>query len=358
MDYTELISKKRNRLEELEQAMTDSGFYDDPQKAAEVMQEHKRTKHLLECWEELESATRQLEENEELAKSDDEEMALLAQEEIPELQKKVEKFGLKIQYELLPHDPNEDRDALVEIRAGTGGDEASLFAGDLMRMYQRYAEERGWRMEQLETSPSEVGGFKEVVFKVSGDEVFRYLKYESGVHRVQRVPSTETQGRIHTSTATVAVMPEAEAIDIEIKEEELEIKATRSSGPGGQHVNTTDSAVQITHKPTGIMVKCQDGRSQHKNKEKGLAILRSKLLEAKQQEEAANYSEHRRNLIGSGGREEKIRTYNFPQNRVTDHRVNLTSHNLEGVMTGDIAEFIEELQRSDMAERLKEAGLE
>lgn len=357
MDYSDLIAKKRARLEELDSAIAAPGFYDDAKAAATVMQEHKRTQQLLETWETLEDAKRQLEENRELAKGEDEEMAAMAEDEIPELEKKVEDLSQQIQYALLPRDATEDRDALVEIRAGTGGDEASLFAGDLVRMYQRFAEEQGWKIETLETSPSEVGGFKEVVFKVSGSEVFRVLKYESGVHRVQRVPTTETQGRIHTSTATVAVMPEAEDVDVELKPDDLQIQATRSSGPGGQHVNTTDSAVQITHLPTGIMVKCQDGRSQTKNKEKAMAILRSKLLEAKQQEEAAKYSEHRRNLIGSGGREEKIRTYNFPQNRVTDHRVGLTSHNLEGVIAGKIDDFVAELQKADMEERLKEAGL-
>ncbi len=358
MDYSELIEKKRSRVAELEKAMAAEGFYDDPAKAGEVMQEHKRAKRLLETWGEFEEARRNLEENRELVKGEDEELVAIAEAEIPELEAEADRLGMEIQYALLPRDPTEDRDAIVEIRAGAGGDEASLFAGDLMRMYQRFAENRGWKTEQMETSPSEVGGFKEVVFMVKGEDVFRYLKYESGVHRVQRVPSTETQGRIHTSTATVAVMPEAEEVDVELKDEDLDIQATRSSGPGGQHVNTTDSAVQILHKPTGIMVKCQDGRSQGKNKEKGLAILRSKLLEAKQQEEAAKYSEHRRNLIGSGGREEKIRTYNFPQNRVTDHRIGLTSHHLEGVMAGDIDEFLAGLQKSDMEERLKEAGLE
>ncbi len=357
MDYTELIRKKSERLTELEEAMADPAFYEDARNAGEVMQEHKRIKRLLENWEALEAAKAQLAQNEELSRSEDEEMAQLAEEEIPELQSRIESLDLEIQYALLPRDATEDRDALVEIRAGTGGDEASLFAADLMRMYQMFAESRDWKVEPLEGSPSEVGGFKEVVFRISGDEVFRTMKYESGVHRVQRVPSTETQGRIHTSTATVAVMPEAEEVDIELKPEELQIQATRSGGPGGQHVNTTDSAVQVTHLPTGIYVKCQDGRSQHKNREKALTILRSKLLEARQREEAAKYSEHRRNLIGSGGREEKIRTYNFPQNRVTDHRVSLTSHHLEGVMEGKLGEFVAELQRADMEERLKEAGL-
>jgi len=279
-------------------------------------------------------------------------------EELPELEKRHTKLGLEIQYELLPREETEDRDAIIEIRAGTGGDEASLFAGDLYRMYTRVTEERGWKLESLEGSPSDVGGFKEVVFKVTGDEVFRILKYESGVHRVQRVPSTETQGRIHTSTATVAVMPEAEEVDVELKQDELHIQATRSGGPGGQHVNTTDSCVQVTHLPTGIMVRCQDGRSQGKNKEKALAILRSKLLEQRQQAQAAKYSAHRRNLIGSGGREEKIRTYNFPQNRVTDHRINMTLYNLDGFLDGQLGDMVQGLQASEMEERLHEAGLE
>jgi peptide chain release factor 1 len=221
-------------------------------------------------------------------------------------------------------------------------------------MYQRYAETRGWKTESVEASASDVGGFKEVVFKVSGEEVFRFLKYESGVHRVQRVPDTETQGRIHTSTATVAVLPEAEEVDVELRTEDLQIQATRAGGPGGQHVNTTDSAVQVTHLPTGIQVKCQDGRSQGKNKEKALQILRAKLLEAKIREEHEKYSAHRKNLIGSGGREEKIRTYNFPQNRVTDHRVNMTLYNLDQVIAGDLEETVGTLQASEMADRLAE----
>mgnify|MGYP001304498617 FL=1 len=224
-------------------------------------------------------------------------------------------------------------------------------------MYERYADSCNWKCEHLESSPSEVGGFKEVVLKVSGEEVFRRMKYESGVHRVQRVPATETQGRIHTSTVTVAVMPEAQEVDIELKPDELHIQATRSGGPGGQHVNTTDSAVQVTHLPSGIQVKCQDGRSQGQNKEKALEILRSKLFEAKQREEQEKYSAQRRALIGSGDRSEKIRTYNFPQSRVTDHRINHTSHNLEGILTGEVHEFTEELQKTEMAQRLAESGI-
>lgn len=341
-------------MTELESIMSTDGFYSDASDSAEVTREYNRTGKLLSSWDELEKTRSQFTENQEIARSEDVEMAAMAQEEIPELEARIGELESEIQYSLLPHDPTEDRDAIVELRAGTGGDEASLFAGDLMRMYQRVAEERGWKVEPIDASPSEVGGFREVVFKVSGDEVFRYLKYESGVHRVQRVPETETQGRIHTSTATVAVMPEAEEVDVELKADDLHIQATRSSGPGGQHVNTTDSAVQITHLPTGIMVKCQEGRSQGKNKEKALSILRAKLLEAKMQEEAEKYSAHRRNLIGSGGREEKIRTYNFPQNRLTDHRVGLTLYNLDQVIEGKLDGIVEALQASEMEERLQE----
>lgn len=354
MDYTLLIERKSLRLPELESYMAQEGFFDDAKNARELTREYNRLKTLLEDWATLAKARIDLEENGDLARSNDPELAEMAAAEITPLQELIADLENRVQYALLPHDPTEDRDAIVEIRAGTGGDEASLFAGDLYRMYQRYAEQRGWRTEPVEASPSEVGGFKEVVFKVSGEEVFRFLKYESGVHRVQRVPNTETQGRIHTSTATVAVLPEAEEVDVELKPDELHIQATRSGGPGGQHVNTTDSAVQITHLPTGIMVKCQDGRSQGKNKEKALQILRSKLLEAKIREEADKYSAHRKNLIGSGGREEKIRTYNYPQNRLTDHRVNLTLYNLDQVVEGDLAGIIETLQASEMEDRLAE----
>jgi len=357
MDYSNLIEKRQQRFSELEAAVASPGFYDEPKQAAELMREHGRIKRLLEDWKALETARTNLEENRELVKGDDVELVQMAEEEIPELVKQIEKLDKDIQYALLPRDPTEDRDAIVEIRGGTGGDEASLFANDLYRMYQRHAEQMGWKLETLEASASEVGGFKEVTFKVSGDEVFRYLKYESGVHRVQRVPSTETQGRIHTSTATVAVLPEAEEVDVDLNNEELRIETTRSGGPGGQHVNTTDSAVQVLHIPTGIMVKCQEGRSQPKNRERALQILRAKLLELRQREEQEKYSSHRRNLIGSGGREEKVRTYNFPQNRITDHRIGVTLYNLDSFIQGNIGDLTGALQASEMEERLQEAGL-
>src|SRR5881398_2915631 len=357
MDINLLIERKRERFAELERDIADPHLFDNRKRAGEIMREHASVKQLFERWNELEAARRQLDDNRELATSRDVEIAAMADDEIPDLEKRVADLERGIQIGLLPPDENEDRDAIVEIRAGTGGNEAAIFAADLYRMYNRYAESAGLKTEDLESSPSELGGLKEVIFRVSGESVFRKLRYESGVHRVQRVPATEAQGRIHTSTATVAVLPEAEEIDLELKPEELRIEVCRSGGPGGQGVNTTDSAVQILHIPTGTIVRCQDGRSQQKNKEKALNVLRSRLLETKQREEAEKYAAHRRSQIGSGGREEKIRTYNFPQNRVTDHRIGLTLYNLDRFMEGELEEMISALQAADLAERLKDSAL-
>jgi peptide chain release factor 1 len=357
MDYSSIIEKKKLRLSELEMQMEQPDFYDDNRKASALLREHRHLQALENSWSEFQRVGQQIVDNEELAKSGDAELAQMAEEELPELRKRLEQLEGMVQLAILPPDPLEGRDVIMEIRAGTGGDEAALFAGDLMRMYGRYAEERGWKVEPLEASPADLGGFREVVFKVSGEDVFSTLKYESGVHRVQRVPATEAQGRIHTSTATVAVLPEAEEVDIEFKPDEVRIEVCRASGNGGQGVNTTDSAVQVMHIPTGTIVRCQDGRSQLKNKEKALSILRSRLLERKQNEEAAKYSAHRRSLIGSGGREEKIRTYNYPQNRITDHRIEVTLYNLEMFVDGRIQEMVEKLKASDVHDRLAEAGL-
>jgi len=357
MDFDLLIQRKRERFEQLDLEIADPKLFDNRKRAGEIMREHANIKAVLARWDELETARKQLDNNRELASSRDVEMAAMADDEIPDLEKRVVELEREMQIGLLPPDENENRDAIVEIRAGTGGSEAAIFAADLYRMYHRYAESAGLKAEDLESSPSELGGLKEVIFKVSGESVFRKLRYESGVHRVQRVPATEAQGRIHTSTATVAVLPEAEDVDVELKPDDLRIEVSRSGGPGGQGVNTTDSAVQVMHIPTGTIVRCQDGRSQLKNKEKAMSILRARLLERKQREEEAKYSAQRRGQIGTGGREEKIRTYNFPQNRLTDHRIGLTLYNLDRVIDGDLEGMIKALQAADVVERLKESSL-
>ena len=358
MDFGPLIDQKRGRFHELEKQVASSSLFENPKRAREVLREHAGLKSLLEDWDRLEKSIRELEENREMATGTDAEFAELAQAEIPILEDRVGKaspsrFNMRFSLRSLT------RIAMRswKFELGPVGMKPALFAADLFRMYSRYAEAHGFKIEELEGSGSELGGFKEIIFQVSGQSVFRVLRYESGVHRVQRVPLTEAQGRIHTSTATVAVLPEAEEVDIEIRPEDIRIEVSRAGGPGGQGVNTTDSAVQVLHIPTGKIVRCQDGRSQQKNKEKALAILRSRLLEEKQLEEAEKYSAHRKSLIGSGGREEKIRTYNFPQNRVTDHRIGLTLYNLDLFMEGQLDEMVNTLQASDMEQRLKEAGL-
>lgn len=355
MDYAPLIEKRRERLAELEKQIEDPALFEDRVRAGELMREHRRTQELMNDWDALQQVREQKKENIALTAGEDEELAELARQELEEQNLREAELEEKVQYALLPRDAVEDRDALLEIRAGTGGDEAALFAADLLGMYQRFAESRGWRMEVLDASPNDIGGFKEVTARISGEEVFRYLKYESGVHRVQRVPATETQGRIHTSTATVAVLPEAEDVDVQIRPEDLRIETCRSGGAGGQHVNRTESAVQIFHLPTGIMVRCEQERSQLKNRETGMRILRARLFEMKQKEAQRSYSEHRRSLIGSGGREEKIRTYNFPQNRLTDHRISYTAYNLDIIVaSGALDDLISHMQREEMMERMNE----
>ena len=352
-----MVERKRRRFEELESEIASPGLFDNPTHAREVLREHGTTKDLLAHWEAFSKAQRELTENRELADSGDKEFAEMAREEISRIEAELPGLERAVQIALLPPEPDEDRDAIMEIRAGTGGTEAALFAADLFRMYSRYAESLGLKIEPMESSLADLGGFREVVFRISGDAVFRRFRYESGVHRVQRVPATEAQGRIHTSTATVAVMPEAEEVDIEIKPEDLRIEVCRAGGPGGQGVNTTDSAVQVMHIPTGRIVRCQDGRSQQKNKEAALKIMRARLLEDKRREEEEKYSAHRRSLIGGGGREEKIRTYNFAENRVTDHRIKLSLYSLDRVLEGNLAELTDALQASDIEQRLKDSGI-
>ncbi len=357
MDFAPLIARKRERLLEIEKAISEPNLYDNPKRAQELLRENTRLKQTVATWDAFEKTAREYSENLEMAKGTDE-LAEMAQAELPELEKRTKQLEREVQVTLLPPDPNEDRDAIMEIRAGTGGDEAAIFAADLYRMYLRYAETAGLTIESIESSPSVLGGYREIIFKVSGENVFRKLRYESGVHRVQRVPATEAQGRIHTSAATVAVLPEAEEVDFELKQDDLRIEVCRSGGPGGQGVNTTDSAVQIMHIPTGTIVRCQDGRSQLKNKEKAMVVLRSRLLEKKQREEAEKHAAARKSQVGGGDRSEKIRTYNYPQNRVTDHRIEMTLYNLDRFMEGEVQQMFDALAQADLDERLAAASIE
>lgn len=345
----------KERLEELDAKMSGTDFYADARKAAEVAREHQKLSQLMQLSEELERCCRQLSENKELLADSGAESELkeMAAEELPELESEEERLCECILEAMLPPEASDARNTIMEIRAGTGGDEAALFAGDLYRMYTRYAEQRGWKVEQLGMSESEVGGFKEVIFLVTGEAVYKELKWESGVHRVQRVPVTEAGGRIHTSAATVAVLPEAEEVDLQLDPADLEITVARASGPGGQGVNTTDSAVQVLHKPTGMIVKCADERSQLKNKAKALKVLRSRLLEQKEREEQAKYAANRKNQVGSGDRSERIRTYNFPQGRLTDHRINLTLYSLDDIMEGNLEALLSALEKADKTARIE-----
>lgn len=342
------------RLEELAEKMKAPDFYDDRRNAGAVSREHQQLEKLRELYQKLEKTFAQIEENKAIVEENaDPEFVELAKEDLVALEESIEPQKGEILKLMIPADPTDSRNTVVEIRAGTGGDEASLFAADLYRMYCRFADTKGWQVENLSSSESPAGGFKEICFLLTGTDVYRSMKYESGTHRVQRVPVTEASGRIHTSAATVAVLPEAEEVDIKIDPADIEISIARASGPGGQGVNTTDSAVQILHKPTGMIVKCADERSQLKNKTKALKVLRSRLLELKQQEESEKYAKNRREQIGSGDRSERIRTYNFPQSRLTDHRIGLTLHSLTQIMDGEIAELISALEEADTAARVK-----
>ena len=342
------------RKEDLEAQLADPAVYGDGGRLRSLQRELKELTPVVEAWQALDSAERRREEAEALLR--DPELKALAQEELSAAREEAERLREELKILLLPADPNDGRNVILELRGGVGGEEGALFAHSLLRMYGMYAQRRDWRMEILNVSETELGGVKECSALIEGEGVFSRLKFESGVHRVQRVPETESGGRIHTSAATVAVLPEAEEVDVEIDPKDLQIDTHRSSGAGGQHVNKTESAIRITHLPTGLVVECQDERSQYKNKDKAMKVLRSRLYEREQARQAEAAASERRSQVGSGDRSERVRTYNFPQGRVTDHRIGLTLYKLDAVMDGDLDEIIDALITADQAEKLKGGG--
>ncbi|MBI2090968.1 MAG: peptide chain release factor 1 [Deltaproteobacteria bacterium] len=352
----EKLAEVEKRYEQLEQMLSDPQLLGQQKEYSRVAKERAELEELVSCYREWKRTEQEIEENRELLKEKDEALRELAKEELSALREKKEELESRVKILLLPKDPNDNKNVILEIRAGTGGEEAALFAAALFRMYSRYAESRRWRVEVMSSNPTGLGGFKEIITLIEGRGAYSRLKFEGGVHRVQRVPATEASGRIHTSAVTVAVLPEADEVEVEIDPKDLRIDVFRSSGPGGQSVNTTDSAVRVTHLPTGLVVSCQDEKSQHKNKAKGLKILRARLLEKKQQEQRSEIAATRRLMVGSGDRSERIRTYNFPQGRVTDHRINLTLYKLDRIVEGELDEVVEALITHHQAEALQATG--
>lgn len=350
------ITPFKNRIQAIDDMMNEPDFFNDARRSAAIGREQMKLRQLVEDYEALKKAEQDLADNKAMIVDPDADAELveLAEMEIPELEQYVVDAEQKILMAMIPPDETDSRNTIVEIRAGAGGDEASLFAGDLYRMYTRFTEIKGWSSELMSSSMSGMNGFKEVSFMIRGEDVYKLMKFESGVHRVQRVPETESQGRVHTSTVTVAVLPEAEEVDVEIDPSDLEITTCRASGAGGQHVNTTDSAIQITHKPTGIMVYCADERSQIKNRAKAMKVLYSRMLKQKEDEEHAKYAANRKSQIGTGDRSERIRTYNFPQSRLTDHRIGLTIHSLTQVMEGEVEPVMLALAEENSKIKLEE----
>lgn len=351
LDKLQLIEDKYLELENL---ISDPSAMQNMEQWQKNSKAHSKLTNIVSKFREYKQVRQSLTDTRELLKESDPELREMAAIEFDELKKQNEILEEELRILLLPRDPNDDKNVIIEIRGGAGGDEAALFAGDLFRMYTRYAENRGWRTELLDSSPTGLGGFKEVVFLIEGDGVYSKLKFESGVHRVQRVPATEASGRIHTSTVTVAVLPEAEEVDVQINQNDLRIDTYCASGAGGQHINKTESAVRITHMPSGIVVQCQDQKSQLKNREKAMKVLAAKLLEAAEESQHAELAETRKSQVGTGDRSERIRTYNFPQGRVTDHRIGLTLHKLDFILNGDLEELTQALVTAAQSERLKQ----
>lgn len=342
------------RMDELEARLSEPGLYDDPDRAAKLLKERNELEPIVTAYRAYTQAQQTITDATELLSDPD--MKELAQQELHEAKAEAARLEDELKILLLPKDPNDGKNIFVEIRGGAGGEESALFAADLYRMYTMYADKRGWQTEVMSASETELGGYKEIVFRVAGEQVYSRLKFESGVHRVQRVPATESQGRVHTSTTTVAVLPEAEEVDFYLDPNDLRIDTFRSSGAGGQHINKTSSAIRITHIPTGTVVECQDERSQHKNKDKALRVLRSRLYEAEVEKQQAAIAADRKSQVGTGDRSERIRTYNFPENRVSDHRIKLTLYKLDQFLNGDMDEVLDALIAADTAEKLKAQG--
>jgi peptide chain release factor 1 len=350
------LAEVEKRYVELESLMSDPQLLNQQREYSKFAKERAELEEIVACFREWRKVEQEIQGNRQLLEENDEGIRELAKEELVTLRQRKEALESQLKLLILPKDPNDNKNVILEIRAGTGGEEAALFAGELFRMYSRYAESRGWRVEMMSSNPTGLGGFKEIIASIEGQGAYSRLKFESGVHRVQRVPVTEGSGRIHTSAVTVAVMPEADEVEIQIDPKDIRVDVFRSSGPGGQSVNTTDSAVRITHVPSGIVVSCQDEKSQHKNRAKGMKILRARLLEKKQEEQRSEIAATRKLMVGSGDRSERIRTYNFHQGRLTDHRINLTIYQLDRIMEGQIDEVVEGLITHYQAEVLKATG--
>ena len=350
------LAEVEKRYEQLESLLRDPQILNKQREYSKVAKERAELEEIVTCYREWKKVEREIQENRELLNENDEAIRELAKEEVSVLRERKEEIESRIKILILPKDPNDSKNVILEIRAGTGGEEAALFAASLFRMYSRYAESRGWRVEVMNSNPTGLGGLKEIIVLIEGKGAYSRLKFESGVHRVQRVPVTEGSGRIHTSAVTVAVLPEADEVEVEIDPKELRVDVFRSSGPGGQSVNTTDSAVRVTHIPTGLVVSCQDEKSQHKNRAKALKVLRARLLEKREEERRSKIAATRKLMVGSGDRSERIRTYNFPQGRVTDHRINFTLYKLERVMEGELNELLDALTTHYQAEALQATG--